>query len=483
MSDSIAVTVSITDVNETPAFAAATATRSIAENTAAATAIGAPVAATDPDSDDTLTYTLTGTDAASFAIVASSGQIQTKAALDYETKTSYTVTVTATDGGSPALSDSVTVTISVTNVNEAPDASGSAAVSYAENGNGDVASYSVTDPDADSTHIWSVEGTDASSFSISAAGVLTFDAPPDYETTSSYAVTVKATDNGTPALSDSIAVTVTITDVNEAPVVSGNTTISHPENRPANPTVAGLYSVADPDTGDTHTWTLEGADKDSFTIHSQIGDYQILRFKTAPDYETKSSYAVTIKVADNGSPALSHSIAVTITITDANEAPVFATDSTSRSIAENTTANTNIGTPIMATDPDSGDTLTYSLTGTDDASFSIVASSGQLKTKAALNYEAKSSYSVTVTASDGSLSDSITVTIRVTDVNETEYREVKHWSDGLGKTTGPWSTNSNPSGAPNVGNSNWFHYRDNGGAGGTWTWEERIEVTWTNPQT
>ena len=65
----------------------------------------------------------------------------------------------------------------------------------------------------------------------------------------------------------------------------------------------------------------------------------------------------------------------------------------------------------------------------------------------------------------------------------TEYREVKRWSDDLGITTGPWSTNPNPSGAPNVGNSNWFEYRDNGGEGGSWTWEERVKVTWTNPQT
>ena len=53
--------------NNAPEFAAATATRSVAENTAAGMPVGAPVTATDAD-DDTLTYTLGGSDAGSFAI-------------------------------------------------------------------------------------------------------------------------------------------------------------------------------------------------------------------------------------------------------------------------------------------------------------------------------------------------------------------------------------------------------------------------------
>ena len=107
----------IEPTNNPPMFASETATRSIAEDTAAGMDIGDPVTATDEDTDDTLTYTLGGTDMASFAIVATSGQLQTKAALDYETKTSYEVTVTASDGTD---SDSITVTISVTDVDEPP---------------------------------------------------------------------------------------------------------------------------------------------------------------------------------------------------------------------------------------------------------------------------------------------------------------------------------------------------------------------------
>ena len=113
---SITTTMAVTS-NQPPAFADDTATRTVAENTAAGMNIGDPVTATDPD-NDTLTYSLSGTDAASFDIGMSTGQLMTKAALDYETKMSYMVTVTATDPDGE--SDSIEVTINVTNVEEDP---------------------------------------------------------------------------------------------------------------------------------------------------------------------------------------------------------------------------------------------------------------------------------------------------------------------------------------------------------------------------
>ena len=120
MTDSIAVTINVTDVNESintaPVFTdGESITISVAENTASGTDIGSAITATDAD-NDSLTYTLGGTDASSFAIDSTTGQLQTSAELDYETNTSYTVTVTVSDGNSG--SDSITVTINVTDVEE-----------------------------------------------------------------------------------------------------------------------------------------------------------------------------------------------------------------------------------------------------------------------------------------------------------------------------------------------------------------------------
>ena len=122
--------------NRPPAFPATErGVRSVAENTAAGLAIGAPVAAVDPNTDDTLDYSLSGDDAASFDIVASTGQLQARAALDYETKESYTVTVSVHDGkdangdADTAIDDSIAVTILVNRpATGAPTISGTAQV-------------------------------------------------------------------------------------------------------------------------------------------------------------------------------------------------------------------------------------------------------------------------------------------------------------------------------------------------------------------
>ena len=104
---------------------------------------------------------------------------------------------------------------------------------------------------------------------------------------------------------------------------------------------------------------------------------------------------------------------------DANVAPEFASATTSRTVAgEHGWRGQDIGNPVAANDAN-GDALTYALSGTDTASFDIDPDTGQLMTLAALDYETKATYSVTVTASDsGGLSDSIDVTITVTNVDE-----------------------------------------------------------------
>ena len=115
--------------NNPPMFSAATADRSVAENTAAGENVGAILTATDADSD-TLTYTLEGADAASFDLVttSSSAQIRTKTGVTYnhEATASYTVIVKADDGNGGT--DTITVTITVTDVTEPPVAVNDVAV-------------------------------------------------------------------------------------------------------------------------------------------------------------------------------------------------------------------------------------------------------------------------------------------------------------------------------------------------------------------
>ena len=119
-----AITSPVPSENRRPLFPSTeTGQRTVDENTRAGANIGAPVAAEDPERDR-LTYSLTGTDAASFTIVTSNGQIRVKDALDFETKSSYSVTVNVHDGKdgtgatSTTIDDTQDVTITVENLEE-----------------------------------------------------------------------------------------------------------------------------------------------------------------------------------------------------------------------------------------------------------------------------------------------------------------------------------------------------------------------------
>ena len=116
----------------------------------------------------------------------------------------------------------------------------------------------------------------------------------------------------------------------------------------------------------------------------------------------------------------------------ANRAPAFGSDPINRSFAEHTIDGEKIGDPVVATDADN-DTLLYTLGGADADLFSIVAHTGQLRTKAhnmiefdgrplpqvLFDFERRSSYSVTVTATDqAGASDTATVPISVTNADD-----------------------------------------------------------------
>ena len=198
--------------------------------------------------------------------------------------------------------------------------------------------------------------------------------------------------------------------INDAPAFVSNTAIrSVAENTGAGVNIGGPVQATDANN-DTLTYSLRDGDAASFDIESTTGQ---LKTKEPLDYETKASYEVTVAAGDG---RLEGTIAVTINVTDVKDAPVFTTSTTTRSIGEGTQANRNIGAPVSATDEDAGDTLTYTLGGTDAASFDIESTTGQLKTKAPLNYETKDTYTVIVTATDSEdLSDFIIVTINVID--------------------------------------------------------------------
>ena len=208
-----------------------------------------------------MTYSLEGTDAASFDIDAKTGQIKTKAGVtyDYETKASYSVSVRATDP--LGASDTVLVRIEVTDVNEKPEFAGDTDTrSFAENtppGQDIGAPVTATDAEDDPL-TYSLEGPDAAAFDIDAeTGQLRTKAGVtyDYEAKASYSVSVRATDPL--GASDAIAVTIRVTDVNEKPEFAGDTDRSFLENTPPGQNIGAPVTASD-DDGDLLTYSLEG---------------------------------------------------------------------------------------------------------------------------------------------------------------------------------------------------------------------------------
>ena len=438
--------------NSEPTFSSSTATRTLPENSAAGVnVVGGTVAATDSDSGDTLTYSLSGTDAGSFEI-DSNGQLKTKTGVthnfDFEsTKKTYDVTVSVSDnkdsaGNTDATIDAtIDVTIDVTNVNEAPAISGSATRNTPENDT-PVGTYTATDPDASTAYTWSVEpADDGGKFQINSSGQLSFKIAPNFEmpnqtgsTTNQYKVTIKVTDNGSPQESDTHTVTVTVMNINESPMItSGPAAMNVAENS----TTVGSYEASDVDDPDTQTWSVESAADGNFFEINSSGE---LSFINAPDFEDKQDaggnnvYNVTVKVTDAGGRSATRDVAVTVT--NVNEAPVITTDSetfTAFIVGENTETSVVIKT-YTATDVDADTTLTWSLEGNDAGDFSITED-GELKFASVPNFEMAADdddmndYDITVKVKDdgipsnrganNQLDDTVSVTVDVEDINET----------------------------------------------------------------
>jgi len=417
-----AFTIAVTDVNEAPTDLSLSAT-SVAENAGADAAVGT-LSATDSDAGSSFTYVLVAgdgdTDNASFHI--SGEQLSATSSLNFEAKSSYSVRIRVTDNGSPALSREEEFTITATDVNEAPTD-----ISLTPNGIAEgqaagtaVGTLSAVDPDAGDSFAYALVAgdgsTDNDAFTI-VGNELRANETFDFDEQNSYAVRVRATDNG--GLAFEKPLTISVTEVNTAPTDILLSTASIEENAVAN-AVVGTLSATDANASNTFAYALVAGNGDddngSFTI-----DGDELRATSSFDYEAKSSYSVLIRVTDSGAPGLTFEKAFTVAVTDVNETPTDLSLSAT-SVAENAGPNAAVGT-LSAADPDAGSSFTYALVAgdgdADNASFNI--DGDQLRASSAFDFETKSSYTVRIRVTDDgapSLSNEATFTIAVTNVNE-----------------------------------------------------------------
>jgi gliding motility-associated-like protein len=262
---------------------------------------------------------------------------------------------------------------------------------------------------------WSLSGgEDAAKFSINASGKLVFVSAPDFEnptdgtTTGSntYIVVVKALSTLTGLYTEQ-TVTVTVTDVDEtAPIITGPTTgggtttgAASAKSVPENTIAVNTFTA-----NELVTWSLGGgADQARFTINPTSG---LVSFNPAPDFENptdadaNNTYIVIIKATDAAGNFTTQTFTVTVTDVVENLAPTNITLS-KMNLFEANAIGAVIGN-LTTTDPDVGDTHTYTLVSgagsTSNANFTI--SGNQLKAGVIFSYITQSTYSIRIRTTD-----------------------------------------------------------------------------------
>jgi hypothetical protein len=276
-----------------------------------------------------------------------------------------------------------------------------------------IGTLSATDSDSGETFTFSVVSGSAN-FNISGTSLRSSQSF-NYEVATSHNVTIRVTDSVGQTF-DKIF-TINVNNVNEAPFGLNLSNNSQQENTSIGTTI-GSFTTSDVDSGDTFTYQLHDTanypDNNSFTLTSGGS----LRNGVVFNFEAKTSYTIRVRTTDAG--GLTYDGTFTINVTNQNEAPTNINLSSS-SISENVPTGTTIGT-LSATDPDAGDTFTFSLvdgvTYPDNSAFFIDGTT--LKSSAIFNHESKSSYSIRVRVTDaGGLTFNKTLTITITDVTIT----------------------------------------------------------------
>lgn len=394
LSSQATVTVSLNNVNETPVIQ--NQSFSVIQNTTNGTIVGT-IIASDPDLNQTISFAImAGNTNNAFSVNASNGKlsVSNSAALNPGT---FSLTVRATDSGTPALYAQANVTVTVTQQgNQSPVIANQTfgVQGYAPNGTV-VGTVVATDPDAGQSLSYSIiSGNTSNVFLLNAStGRLTV-ANSGALTPGNFYLTVRATDNGSPALYAQATITIVVSQQgNQAPLIDNQTFTA--TAYASNGTVIGNIAAKDPDENQTLTFSIiSGNTNNTFSLNSTSGKLTVAN----SGYMSPGNFNLTVRVTDNGIPALFSQAIVTITVEPTgNQPPVIANQTF------NTTANlpngTFIGT-VLASDPDNGQTLRYSITaGNNSNIFALNTTNGKMTVanSGALN---PGSYNITVRVTD-----------------------------------------------------------------------------------
>ena len=383
------LTITIIPVNDAPIANADSAT--IDEDAAP---ILINVLANDSDVDgDSLTISAASANIGSVSVVGN--QIQYTPAADDNGLATVTYTVSDNNGGT----STATLTITITPVNDAPIANADTAT-MAEDAAPMLINVLANDSDEDGDSLAiSTASADIGSASVVGNQIQYTPAAND-NGLATVTYTVSDNNGGT----NTATVAVTITTVNDAPVANNDTATMAED---AAPILINVLANDSDEDGDSLVISAASADIGSVSV---VGN----QIQYTPAANTNGLATVTYTVSDNNGGT--NTATVAITITEVNDAPVASIQSFS--ISENATDGDIIGT-VSASDIEN-QTLTYSLTGGDTASFEINSSFGVLSTvgESPFDFETTNQYILNVTITDDGTpneSSNVNITVNITD--------------------------------------------------------------------
>nr|XP_057919358.1 protocadherin gamma-A11-like [Doryrhamphus excisus] len=358
--------------------------------------------------------------------------------LDREKQSEMNLLLTALDGGSPQRSGTVVIHVTVLDANDNAPVFSQAVykASLPENSPPDTIVIHVSATDADEglngevTYDFGHVTEDVRRiFSIDRkVGEIRVIGTADYETTTSYEIRVKAKDGL--GLSSYAKVIISITDVNDnAPMIQLESLSNPvPENVPPG-TEVGIINVQDRDSEKNGQVRCSIQQNVPFKLIPSIKNYYSLVTTGQLDRELVSDYNITISATDEGSPPLSSSKMIHLSVADINDnPPVFEEQSYSAYVSENNKAGSTLCS-VSAQDPDwrQNGTVIYSLlaaevNGAPVSSYvSVNGDTGVIHAVRSLDYEHLRSFKVHVMARDNGsppLSSNVSVSVFISDVND-----------------------------------------------------------------
>ncbi len=433
-SDSQAISVSVTDVNEfavtTPVDSDATA-NAVDENAANGTVVGITTFASDADATTNgITYTLDDDAGGRFAIDSVTGVVTVNAALDFETAASHSIVVRATSADGSSATQGFTIGVvdaNETGITAISDTDAGADFVIENAANGTTVGLTAFADDADGTDSvsYSLDDNAGGRFAIDAnTGVVTVAGAIDREAAGAYSITVRATSTDTSTTTRTFG--ITIGDVDEfdvSPVIDTDAATNAVDENAAVGTVVGITAFASDADATTSgvTYSLTDNDGGCFAIDSATGAVTVAG---AIDREADGATRNITVRATSADGSFDEQV-FSIGIDDVDEfdvALIVDTDAAANQVSENAANGTVVGITAFASDADATTNgITYTLDDEAGGRFAIDSVTGVVTVAdgSLLDYETATSHAITLraTSSDGSHS-TLTLSINVAPVND-----------------------------------------------------------------